>query len=60
VRWAAVDVPGEEALVVLERHLVAAHGYITLFRDGFFKVGDPTVETIADRATQATRSLLRP
>jgi AcrR family transcriptional regulator len=57
----AGEVPGEEeALVLLERHLVAAHGYITLFRDGFFKVGDPTVETIADRATQATRSLLRP
>jgi AcrR family transcriptional regulator len=55
----AAEVPGdEEAVVLLERHLVGAHGYVTLFRDGFFKVGDPTVETIAERATQATRSLL--
>jgi AcrR family transcriptional regulator len=54
----AEAVPGEESLVLLERHLVGAHGYVTLFRDGFFKVGDPTVETIAERATQATRSLL--
>jgi AcrR family transcriptional regulator len=54
----AGDVPGAESVVLLERHLVAAHGYVTLFRDGFFTVGEPTVETIADRATQATRALL--
>ena len=54
----AGQVPGEDSLMLLERHLVAAHGYVTLFRDGFFKVGDPTVETIADRAVEATRSLL--
>jgi AcrR family transcriptional regulator len=58
--WLALAeaVPGEASLDLLERHLVAAHGYLTLFREGFFKVGDPTVETIAERATQATRSLL--
>jgi AcrR family transcriptional regulator len=55
----AGDVPGQDSLMLLERHLVAAHGYVTLFRDGFFKVGDPTIETIAERATDATRSLLR-
>jgi AcrR family transcriptional regulator len=49
----------DEALVLLERHIVAAHGYVTLFRDGHFIVGDPTVETIAERATEATRALLR-
>lgn len=48
-----------EALVLVERHIVAAHGYVTLFRDGHFIVGDPTVETIAERATEATRALLR-
>ncbi|HEY6890968.1 MAG TPA: TetR/AcrR family transcriptional regulator [Solirubrobacter sp.] len=54
----AGQVPGEDSLTLLERHLVAAHGYVTLYRSGFFKVGDPTVETIAERAVEATRSLL--
>ena len=57
---AAGDAPGpEQALMLLERHIVTAHGYATLYRDGFFVTGNPTVETIAERATQATRALLR-
>jgi AcrR family transcriptional regulator len=58
----ALDAPGpDEALLVLERHIVSAHGYVTLQRDGFFSGRRPkdTVETIAERATQATRDLLR-
>lgn len=53
------DAPGpEQALVLLERHLVCAHGYVTLYRDGFFTVGPPTAGSIAERATQASRALL--
>jgi len=52
--------PGpEQALMLLERHIVTAHGYVTLHRDGFFTSGNETVQTIAERATQATRALLR-
>jgi Tetracyclin repressor-like, C-terminal domain len=51
----------DEALLVLERHIVSAHGYVTLHRDGFFSGRRPkdTVESITERATQATRDLLR-
>jgi AcrR family transcriptional regulator len=53
------DPTPENALVLLERHSVAAHGYVTLFRDGFFSRRRPkdTVETIAARAVQASREL---
>jgi AcrR family transcriptional regulator len=57
----AGDSPGsEQALWLLERHIVTAHGYVTLQRDGFFTNRRPkdTVETIAERATQASRALL--
>lgn len=55
----AGDTPGpEQALLLLERHIVTAHGYVTLHRDGFFTAGNPTVQTIAARATQASRALL--
>jgi AcrR family transcriptional regulator len=52
--------PGQ-ALLVYERHLVTAHGYITLYRDGFFTSRRPqdTGESIAARAIQASRALLR-
>jgi AcrR family transcriptional regulator len=59
----ALDAPGPDgALLLLERHIVSAHGYVTLHRDGFFSGRRPkdTVETIAERASQATRNLLRP
>jgi len=56
----AGDAPGpEQALMLLERHIVTAHGYATLHRDGFFTSRNDTVQTIAERATQATRALLR-
>jgi AcrR family transcriptional regulator len=57
----AGDAPGREpAIVLLERHIVTAHGYVALLRDGFFTNRRPkdTVQTIAERATQATRALL--
>ena len=57
----AGDPPGsEQALWLLERHIVTAHGYVALHRDGFFTNRRPkdTVETIAERATQASRALL--
>jgi len=39
---AAGDTPGpEQALLLLERHIVTAHGYVTLYRDGFFTTGIP-------------------
>jgi AcrR family transcriptional regulator len=57
---AAGGAPGpEQALMLLERHIVTAHGYATLHRDCFFTSRHDTVETIAERATQATRALLR-
>jgi AcrR family transcriptional regulator len=49
----------DQALLLLERHIVAAHGYAALYRDGFFTTGKPTIQTIAKRATQASRALLR-
>jgi len=51
--------PPEDALLLLERHTVAAHGYATLLRDGFFSSRRPkdTVGTIAARAAQASREL---
>jgi AcrR family transcriptional regulator len=57
----AVDPAGSEpAIAALERHIVTAHGYVTLLRDGFFTNRRPkdTVQTIAERATQASRALL--
>jgi AcrR family transcriptional regulator len=51
----------EQALKLLERHIVTAHGYVTLYDDGFFTNRSPkdTVETIAERARDASRALLR-
>jgi AcrR family transcriptional regulator len=48
----------EDAFVLLERHLVAAHGYLSLFHGGFFTNRNPTVPSIAQRAVEATRTLL--
>lgn len=58
----AADGTGPDAgLLLLERHSVAAHGYVTLYRDGFFSSRRPkdTINSIAERATQASRDLLR-
>lgn len=56
---AGVAPRSESALVRLERHIVTAHGYATLYRDGFFTSPRDSVETVAGRATQASRALLR-
>jgi AcrR family transcriptional regulator len=58
--WATGAAPTpEQALVLLERHFVTAHGYVTLRRDSHFTLGDTSVDGIAERAVQATRDLLR-
>ena len=49
----------EQALMLLERHIVTAHGYAMLYRDGFFTTRKDTVQTIAERAIRASRALLR-
>lgn len=56
---AGVPLRSEQALGRLERHIVTAHGYVTLYRDGFFTSRKDTVQSIAERATQASRALLR-
>ncbi|MCW2994289.1 MAG: TetR family transcriptional regulator, partial [Conexibacter sp.] len=58
-RAALGDGSAQDALLLLERHTVAAHGYATLLRDGFFSSRRPkdTVKTIAARAVQASREL---
>jgi AcrR family transcriptional regulator len=48
----------EDAFLLLERHLVTAHGYTALFGDGFFSNRNPTVASIAGRATETARTLL--
>ena len=48
----------EPALTLAERHIVTAHGYLSLYRDGFFAARRPSVDTIAAWAIQATRDLL--
>jgi AcrR family transcriptional regulator len=52
--------PGQ-TLVLLERHIVTAHGYAMLYLDGLFHARRPTdtVESIAERATQASRDLVQ-
>ncbi len=49
----------ERALLLLERHGVIAQGYLTLHREGFLTLGDVSLDGIAERATEATRDLLR-
>lgn len=58
-REAGQDTGSEAAVRLLERHLVLAHGYVSLQREEFFRVGAPDVEDIAERATEASRALLR-
>jgi AcrR family transcriptional regulator len=45
-----------DALVLMERHIALAHGYVGLFRDGFFPQRNALGE-VADHAIQGSRDL---
>nr|WP_269326574.1 TetR/AcrR family transcriptional regulator [Kineosporia mesophila] len=45
-------------LTLVGQHLVAAHGYVRLYADGFFR-NQETIDEIADLAVSASRTLLR-
>jgi hypothetical protein len=49
----------EAALTLVEHHVVAAHGYVALYREGFFAHRYEGVAAIADRAVAESRTLLR-
>ncbi|KUL28565.1 helix-turn-helix domain-containing protein [Actinoplanes awajinensis] len=57
----ATDVPSyRQAVPLVEAIIAVAHGYTSLFADGFFARGGPqAVETVAVRATEAARALIR-
>jgi AcrR family transcriptional regulator len=46
------------ALLLLERHVAAAHGYGTLYRTGFLRRRSPDVEVHAAAAEETTRMLV--
>ncbi|MEW1721010.1 TetR/AcrR family transcriptional regulator [Streptomyces sp. NPDC093109] len=48
----------EAALALLEHQAAASHGYAMLHLDGFFARRRPDIETIADLAVAASRTLL--
>ena len=49
----------EASLALVEQHVVAAHGYVTLYRDEFFARRYDGIDAIADRAVAESRTLLR-
>ncbi|MDQ1308347.1 MAG: hypothetical protein QG671_4181 [Actinomycetota bacterium] len=49
-----------EALLLVEATVAVAHGYASLFADGFFARNASTVDDIAARATEAARTLITP
>jgi hypothetical protein len=49
-----------EALLLVEATTAVAHGYMTLFAEGFFSRGSGTVEDIAARAVEAAGALIVP
>ena len=49
-----------EALLLVEATIAVAHGYMTLFAEGFFARGSGTVEDIAARAVEAAGALIVP
>jgi AcrR family transcriptional regulator len=50
----------EEDVLLVEATIAVAHGYASLFADGFFARNAGTVDAIAARAVQAARALLAP
>lgn len=51
------DRPRSDSLWLLEQQAALAHGYATLFTDGFFTRAPASVEDIAARAARGTREL---
>jgi AcrR family transcriptional regulator len=49
----------QDALLLVEATIAVAHGYMSLFSDGFFARNSGTVDGIADRATEAAHALIR-
>ena len=49
----------EPSLTLVEHHVVAAHGYVTLYRERFFAHRYDGIDPIADRAVAESRTLLR-
>lgn len=47
-----------DVVLLVEATIAVAHGYTSLFADGFFSRGSSTADDIAARATQAARALL--
>jgi AcrR family transcriptional regulator len=59
---AAATRPGSyaQALLLVEATVAVAHGYASLFADGFFARKSGTVDDLADRAVAAALALLTP
>jgi AcrR family transcriptional regulator len=52
--------PKRDTLRLVENLIVLAHGYATLYHDGFFARGRYSLDDIAARASQASRELATP
>jgi AcrR family transcriptional regulator len=50
----------EAAVLLVEATIAVAHGYTSLFAEGFFARKSSTVDDIADRACEAARILIAP
>ena len=48
----------QEAVLLVEATIAVAHGYVSLYTDGFFGRRSSTVDDIAARATAAARALI--
>jgi AcrR family transcriptional regulator len=57
----ATDAPTyQDAMLLVEATVAVAHGYTSLFADGFFARNSSTVDDIAARAIEAARALIPP
>ena len=50
----------QETVLLVEATIAVAHGYTSLFADGFFARNAATVDDIAGRAAEAAGALIRP
>ncbi|GID69771.1 TetR family transcriptional regulator [Actinoplanes cyaneus] len=56
----AVDVPSyQQAVALVEAIIAVAHGYTSLFTDGFFNRGALSIDATAGRAVAAAHALIR-
>ncbi|GGR13079.1 TetR family transcriptional regulator [Actinoplanes ianthinogenes] len=57
---AATDVPSyQQGVALVESIIAVAHGYTSLFAEGFFHRGSSTVDAVAGRAVAAAQALIR-